>query len=97
MVARDWLQQAQNRRQMRVDFPVERCDNDPALFRRLNAVHKAIQRLPDEHRKTLEYGFRGGLQGVELARALRCEQTELPSRLRQAKDALQVLLAEKSA
>ena len=96
-IARDWAAETGTRQRMKLDFPAELCADDPALYRRLNHLHKAIHALPDQHRKPLEYAYRAGMNGPALAKALRCEQADLQEHLSKAVSALKAQLAHTSS
>jgi DNA-directed RNA polymerase specialized sigma24 family protein len=92
-VAREWADGTNRPKRVSAEFPVERCSDDPQLFRRLNVLHQAMYRLDVHQRKALEYGYRGGMNGPALARALRCQPDQVQVRLRESMTALELQLA----
>ena len=88
-VAREWADGTGRPQRVASEFPVDRCSDDPQLYRRLNILHQAMYRLDVYQRKPLEYGYRGGLNGPALAGALRCQPSEVQEKLSESLQALE--------
>lgn len=69
-------------------FPSERLPAEPARAQRMGSLDAALAALPESQRMALEYRFRGGLDGDELAEALHLGREEAAAAVEQALAAL---------